>query len=167
VVFCPLQHIGFLEGAHPIAAELTTCGPPGVEPQIVTTPAMALCVRVTTCAKSSCVHQRAAAPLAFTRYCFTSSRSCTNQSSFHSSGPPALPTLLQYYCTAIGQYTTPHPTPLVYAIHHTILAMAISCKCQAAPLPACCPLSLSSLYSLLNSIVYHFFSLPIDRYLHI
>ena len=33
--------------------------------------------------------------LAFTRYSFTSSRLCTNQSSFHSSRPPALPTLLQ------------------------------------------------------------------------
>jgi len=31
----PLQNIGFLEGAHTIAAELTTCGVPGVEPQIV------------------------------------------------------------------------------------------------------------------------------------
>ena len=28
----PLQNIGFLKGAHPIAAELTTCGLPGVEP---------------------------------------------------------------------------------------------------------------------------------------
>jgi len=27
--------IGFLEGAHPIVAELTMCGLPGVEPQIV------------------------------------------------------------------------------------------------------------------------------------
>ena len=48
--------------------------------------------------------------LTFTRYCFTSSRLCTSQSSFHSSGPPALLTLLQYYCTAIGQYTPP-PRP--------------------------------------------------------
>jgi len=68
--------------------------------------------------------------LAFTRYCSTSSRVCTNQSPFHSSGPPALRILLQYYCTAIGQHTTPHPTPFVYTIHHTILAMAISCKGQ-------------------------------------
>jgi len=45
--------------------------------------------------------------LAFTRYSFTSSRLCTSQSSFHSSGPPALPALLQYYCTSIAQYTTP------------------------------------------------------------
>jgi len=42
----------------------------------------------------------------------TSSRLCTNQSSFHSSGPPVLPTLVQYYCTATGQYTTLHLTPL-------------------------------------------------------
>ena len=67
--------------------------------------------------------------LAFTRYCFTSTRLCTNQSSFHSSGPPALPTLLQYYRTTIRQYTTP-PTPLLYAIHHPILVIRISCKGQ-------------------------------------
>jgi len=41
-----------------------------------------------------------------------------NQSSFHSSGPPALPTLLQYYCTTIGQYMTPPPTPLF--VWHTL-----------------------------------------------
>ena len=35
VVFCSLQNIGFQEGARPIAAELTTCGLPGVESQIV------------------------------------------------------------------------------------------------------------------------------------
>ena len=45
---------------------------------------------------------------------FTSSRLCTSQSSFHSSGAPALPTPLQYYCTAIGQYTPPLDLPLVY-----------------------------------------------------
>ena len=48
--------------------------------------------------------------LAFTRYCFTSRRVCTSQSSVHSSGPTILTTLLQYYCTAIEQYTTP-PRP--------------------------------------------------------
>jgi len=44
--------------------------------------------------------------------------------------PPACPLLLQYYCTSIAQYTTPPPTPLWYAIHHTILVIAISCKGQ-------------------------------------
>ena len=46
--------------------------------------------------------------------------------------PSALLTRLQYYCTSNVQYTTPHPTPLVVAIHYTILAMAISCKGQVA-----------------------------------
>jgi len=49
-----------------------------------------------------------------------SSRLCTNQSSFHASGPPVFPTLLQYYCTATGQYTTPHLTPLVCYASYTI-----------------------------------------------
>ena len=56
--------------------------------------------------------------LASKRYSFTSSRLCTNQASFHSSGPPALPTLLQYYCTAIGQYTSPARLP--FCIPYTI-----------------------------------------------
>jgi len=63
---------------------------------------------------------------------FTSSRLCTNQSCFHSSRPPALLTLLQYYCTAIGQYTTPQLTSRVYAIHYIILVITILCKCQFA-----------------------------------
>jgi len=68
--------------------------------------------------------------LAFTRYCFTSRLLCTIQSSVCCPLPPVLPALLQYYCTPIAQYTPPPPTPLLYAIHHTILAMAISCKGQ-------------------------------------
>ena len=36
---------------------------------------------------------------------------CTNQPSLHYSGPPALPTLLQHYCTTNGQYTTPPRPP--------------------------------------------------------
>jgi len=68
--------------------------------------------------------------LAFTRYCLTSSRLCTNQSSVHCSRPPALPMLLQYYCMSIGQYTTPPSTSILYAIHHTILVITISCKGQ-------------------------------------
>ena len=44
------------------------------------------------------IHREQRLPgLAFTRYSFTSSRLCTSQSSFHSSGPPALSTLLKYY----------------------------------------------------------------------
>ena len=42
--------------------------------------------------------------------------------------PPAKPILLQYYCTTIAQYTPPPPTAPFYAIHHTLLVMAISCK---------------------------------------
>jgi len=57
--------------------------------------------------------------LAFTRYSFTSKLSCTNHPSFHSPRPPALPTLMQYYCTHIGRYMTPLPTSRSYAIHHT------------------------------------------------
>ena len=49
------------------------------------------------------------------------------------SHPPALPTRLQYYCTTIGQYTTPPPTYRLYATDHTILVITISCKCQ----PSC------------------------------
>ena len=49
------------------------------------------------------------------------------------SPPPALLTISQYlllhgYCAICD----PHPTPLVYAIHHTILAVAISCKGQGS-----------------------------------
>jgi len=46
--------------------------------------------------------------LSFTRYSFTSRLLCTNQPSVHSPRPPALLTLVQYYCTAIGQNTTPY-----------------------------------------------------------
>ena len=49
---------------------------------------------------------------------------------FHPPGPPALPILVQYYCTIIGQYKTPFPTSCLYAIYHTILVIPISCKGQ-------------------------------------
>jgi len=53
-----------------------------------------------------------------------------NQPSVHSPRPPALPTLVQYYCTIIGQYMTPPPNSRLYAMHHTILVITISCKGQ-------------------------------------
>jgi len=43
--------------------------------------------------------------LAFTRDLFTSGLLCTNQPSFHSPPPPALPTLVQYYCRANSELT--------------------------------------------------------------
>jgi len=50
--------------------------------------------------------------------------------------PPlsALPTLVQYYCTIIGQYTTSLLTSRLFAIHHTILVITISCKGQGSSL---------------------------------
>ena len=68
--------------------------------------------------------------LAFTRYSFTSKLLCKSESSFHWPSPSALPTLVQDYCTTIGQYTTPPPTSRLYAIHHTIMVIKISCKGQ-------------------------------------
>ena len=53
-------------------------------------------------------HSRA---LAFTRYCFTQKLYFSSQSSFYTP-PPAKPTLLQYYCTTIVQYTPPRRPPL-------------------------------------------------------
>ena len=51
-----------------------------------------------------------------------------NHRLLHS--PSTLSALVQDYCTTIGQYT-PSPTdPPFYAIHHTILVKAISCKGQ-------------------------------------
>ena len=81
---------------------------------------------------------------------------CARISPPFTPSPPALHTLLQYYRTTIGPYTTPQrptpfcmpypiqyfltiarrlrnirptpPTPSLYAIPHPILALAISCK---------------------------------------
>jgi len=43
-----------------------------------------------------------------------------------------LPKRLQYYCTTIAQFTPP-PDPPLYAVHYTILVMAISYKGQSRP----------------------------------
>jgi len=53
-----------------------------------------------------------------------------SQSSLYCLPTLALPAIVQYYCTAIAQYTTPPRPPIAYAIHHTILAMSILCKGQ-------------------------------------
>jgi len=53
------------------------------------------------------------------------------QPSFRSPRPPALPTLVQYYRTITGQYTTPLPTYCLYAIHHTILVITILYRVKA------------------------------------
>ena len=49
--------------------------------------------------------------------------------------PLAKSTLFQYYCTTIAQSTPPPPTPLLYAIHYTLLVMAILSEGQVAPWP--------------------------------
>jgi len=68
--------------------------------------------------------------LPFTRYYFTSKRLCGSPSSLHPPlhlhCPHTIAILLRDYC-AIYDLS---PAPLLGAIHHTILAMAISCKGQ-------------------------------------
>jgi len=65
--------------------------------------------------------------LAFTRYCFTSKLYCESLSSFYP--PPTckaypIAILLHDHCAIYA----PPLTPLLYAIHHTALVMAISCS---------------------------------------
>jgi len=48
------------------------------------------------------------------------------------STPPALTTMVQYYCAIIGQDTILLPTSRLYALQHTILVITISCKGQPA-----------------------------------
>jgi len=72
--------------------------------------------------------------LTLTRYCFTSKLYCGSQSSFYC--PPTCKSypiaILVYAHFAI--YAPPQTNNLLYAIHYTILAMAISCKGQVATL---------------------------------
>jgi len=69
-------------------------------------------------------------PISLYKIFVTSRLLCTNQPSFRSRRPPALLTLVQYYCTILGQYTTSIPTSRLYAKHHTVLVITISCKGQ-------------------------------------
>jgi len=69
--------------------------------------------------------------LAFTICSFPSKLLCRNQSSCYFPPPLALPTLLQYYCRTIVQYTTPPDPPFLCHTPYTILAIAKSCGGQA------------------------------------
>ena len=70
--------------------------------------------------------------LAFTRYCSTSKLYCGSQSPWHCPPPTCkaypIAILLHDHC---AMYVPP-PTLLSYAMDHTILVMAISCKGQFA-----------------------------------
>jgi len=54
------------------------------------------------------------------------------QHSLIAPAAPTMPTLLLYRCNTIEKYTTPSPTLLLGAIHHTILVRAISREGQDA-----------------------------------
>ena len=66
--------------------------------------------------------------LAFTRYCFTLRLLCTNQSSVYCPPPTCIPRTIAILLHVYSAVYDAPPTHLLYAIHHTILAMAISCK---------------------------------------
>jgi len=66
--------------------------------------------RRATCA-AACEAQARLLTLAFTRYCFASKLHCGSLSSLYPPTPLAKPTLLQYYCTTIGQYTPSYRPP--------------------------------------------------------
>jgi len=73
--------------------------------------------------------------LAFTRYCFTSKLCCGSQSSFYCpSTCKAYPIAIRFHdhCATYAPPTT--PPPFFYAMHHTILVMAVSCNGQASSL---------------------------------
>jgi len=67
---------------------------------------------------------------------------CTNLSSFHSFGPPALLPLLPYSCTAVGQYTNPPPNhPFVCRTPYSIGNNNIVPLSDQFPVRVCsCPL---------------------------
>jgi len=68
--------------------------------------------------------------LAFTRYCFTSRLMCTNQPSLH---PPTPTCIAHPGAQLMHEHWEVYDSPsisLVYAIHHTLLVITISCKGQ-------------------------------------
>ena len=69
---------------------------------------------------SLCVHHRSASPIGLYKI-FVDFEAVVHESTIRSfPRPPALPTLVQFDCTIIGQYTTPLPTSRLYAEYHTI-----------------------------------------------
>jgi len=77
---------------------------------------------------------------AFTRYRFTSKLDCGNLSSLYPPPPSCnaypIAILLHDFCAIYAPQPT--PPPLLYAIHHTRLVMALLCKvqvCSDFPLP--------------------------------
>jgi len=107
---------------------LSTCFVPVYFPR---SPVLRLCFRGSCCCSSRGV------ALAFTRHASTSSRLGTNQSFFHSSRPPALATLLQYYCTTVGQYMTPPRPPvcMLYTVQYWLYQYRVKAKRHGDPGP--------------------------------
>jgi len=69
-------------------------------------------------------------PLAFTRYSFTPKLSCTRQLSCYCPAHLHCPHDCNTIAKRLRRTRPPALTRLLYAIHHTILVMAISCKGQ-------------------------------------
>jgi len=92
--------------------------------------------------------------LDFTRYCFTSKLYCGSQSSIypppHTHKAYPIVILLHNYCATYA----PPLTPSVYAIHHTILVIAISCKGQDQTTPVRRSSALAQEYTLCAQLVY-------------
>jgi len=68
--------------------------------------------------------------LAFTRYSFNFDAFVCESIILLLPSPPAMPTLLHILLHDYCAIYDPLPTPLLHAIDHTILVMAISCKGQ-------------------------------------
>jgi len=68
--------------------------------------------------------------VASTRYSFTSSRLCTNQASFSFFRPACTAHTVALLLHGYARIYDPPSTFLLYATHHTILVITISCKGQ-------------------------------------
>ena len=131
----PLQNIGVLEGACPIAAENhlrpTGSRPPDSRCFSSRVESSRWCVYVYTCSNEDSSLSLDQILFYFEVEAFVH-ESIIRVTPCIAPLPPAFPAQLQYCCTSISQYTTP-PRPtfcMPYTIHQTVLAMAISCKGQ-------------------------------------